>query len=100
MDADALHFRRLADPQIPTSLHDIGRVQALLHQVPVYEDIPHSLSYGYVFWERLVEDVGKQEAPAPFIQKLKKETVTLKLKIPEDLPRGIIYEDLSPVNVI
>ena len=84
----------------PPSLHDIGRVQALLHQVPVYEDIPHSLSYGYVFWESLVKDACKQEAPAPFIQKLKKETATLKLKIPEDLPRGIIHGDLSPVNVI
>jgi len=75
-------------------------VQALLHQVPVYEDIPHSLSYGYVFWERLVKDACKQEAPAPFIQKLKEETATLKLKIPDDLPRGIIHGDLSPVNVI
>jgi Ser/Thr protein kinase RdoA (MazF antagonist) len=81
----------------PSSLQDIGRVQALLHQVPVFEDIPHSLSYGYVFWERLVEVARKQEAPAPFIQNLKKETTTLKLKIPEDLPRGIIHGDLSPV---
>ena len=79
------------------SLYDIGRVQAQLHQVPVYEDIPHYLSYGHVFWEGLVEDAREQEAPAPFIQKLKKETATLKLKILEDLPRGIIHRDLSPV---
>jgi hypothetical protein len=44
-----------------------------------------------VFWERLLEDACKQEAPAPFIQKLKKETATLKLKIPKDLPLGIIH---------
>ena len=84
----------------PSSLHDIGRVQAQLHQVPVCEDIPHYLSFGHVFWEGLVEDAREQEAPAPFIQKLKKETATLKLKIREDLPRGIIHGDLSPVNVI
>ncbi len=83
-----------------SSLHDLGRVQAQLHQVPVYEDIPHYLSFGHVFWEGLVEDAREQEATAPFIQKLKKETATLKLKIREDLPRGIIHGDLSPVNVI
>ena len=87
-------------PTGPSSLHDIGRVQAHLHQIPVYEDITHTLSYGHVFWERLIEDAGEQEAPAPFVQKLKKESVTLKQKIPEDLPRGLIHGDLSPVNVI
>ena len=71
-----------------------------MHQLLVYEDIPHTLSYGQVFWEKLVEDALEQKVPAPFIQKLKKETATLKQKIPEDLPRGIIHGDMSPVNVI
>ena len=87
-------------PTDPSSLHDIGRVQAQLHQIPVYEDTPNTLSYGHVFWERLFEDAGEQEEPAPFIQKLKEESVTLKQEIPEDLPRGLIHGDLSPVNVI
>ena len=41
-----------------------------------------------------------RKASAPFNEKLKKETVTLKQKIPEGLPRGLIHGDLSPVNVI
>jgi len=87
-------------PSDPSSLYELGKTQAQLHGVPVHESIPTTFSIGYVLWERLVKDACKQEAPAPFIQKLKKETATLKLKIPEDLPRGIIHGDLSPVNVI
>ncbi len=87
-------------PTDTSSLYEIGRVQAQLHQIPLCEDIPHNLSYGHVLWEGLIEDVGEQEVHAPFVQKLKKESITLKQKIPEDLPRGLIHGDLSPVNVI
>ncbi len=87
-------------PSDPSSLHDLGRVQAQLHKVPVCEGLSPTFAIGYVLWERLVEDARNKGAMDSFLHLLEEETISLKQRIPSDLPHGIIHGDLYPDNVI
>ncbi len=87
-------------PSDPSSLYDLGRVQAELHQVPVCDGLSSTFAIGYVLWDRLVEEARKTGTMTPFLHLLEEETALLKQRLPADLPSGIIHGDLYPDNVI
>jgi homoserine kinase type II len=87
-------------PSDPSSLYELGKAQAHLHEVPVHESIPTDFAIGYVLWERLVNEAKKADSMTPFIQMLEDEMPRLQHSIPADLPRGVIHGDLYPDNVI
>ncbi len=87
-------------PSDSSSLYELGKAQARLHEVPVHESIPTTFAIGYVLWEKLVRDAQKDGSMTPFLLLLEEETRLLKQRIPMDLPCGIIHGDLYPDNVI
>lgn len=82
------------------SLHDLGRVQALLHAVPECEGIPTEISIGFGLWRRMFMSAEEEDSWSPFLRLLEQEETILVQRIPEDLPRGLIHGDLYPDNVI
>ncbi len=87
-------------PSDAASLHDLGRLQARLHEVPVHENIPRVYSVGYSLWQRLVDTARAADSLTPFLRRLEAEMTSLRRSIPEDLPTGVIHGDLFPDNVI
>jgi homoserine kinase type II len=87
-------------PSDSSSLYELGKTQAQLHEVPIHESIPTTFAIGYVLWEKLVKDAREKDSMTPFLQMLEKETNLLKERIPMNLPCGIIHGDLYPDNVI
>ena len=87
-------------PSDSSSLYELGKAQAQMHEVPIHESIPTTFAIGYVLWEKLVKDAKKDGSMTPFLQMLEEETRRLKKSIPTGLPCGIIHGDLYPDNVI
>ena len=83
-----------------SSLYELGKIQAKLHQIPVKERIPQSYAYGYDFWDELIDNSHANGEVTPFIKMLEKESQILKKKIPENLPKGIIHGDLKLENIL
>jgi len=83
-----------------SSLYVLGIIQAKLHQIPVKEGIPQSYSYGFDFWDELIENSQTNRKVTPFTKMLEKESEILKNKIPDNLPKGIIHGDLKLENII
>ncbi len=87
-------------PSSPSSLYELGKAQARLHEVPIHESIPTTFAIGYVLWEKLVNDARNDGTMTPFLHTLEEEMGILKQTIPTNLPRGIVHGDLYPDNVI
>ena len=87
-------------PSDTNSLYELGKAQAQMHKVPIHKNIPTTFAIGYTLWDKMVEDAYKNNTMTPFLQLLENESHTLKQRIPQDLPSGIIHGDLYPDNVI
>ncbi len=87
-------------PADSSSLYELGKAQAQMHEVPIHESIPTTFAIGFTLWDKLVKDAHKDGTMTPFLELLEKETHLLKQRIPDDLPSGIIHGDLYPDNVI
>ena len=87
-------------PSDPKSLYDLGRIQALLHKVPICDGLSSTFSIGYVFWQQMIDEAKKNNTTTPFLELLETEMKYLKRNIPDNLPQGIIHGDLYPDNVI
>jgi homoserine kinase type II len=87
-------------PSDPSSLFELGKAQAQMHDVPIHKSIPTTFAIGYVLWDKMVKEAHENGSMTPFLQLLEEESRSLKQSIPDDLPSGIIHGDLYPDNVI
>ena len=87
-------------PSDASSLFELGKAQAKMHEVPIHDTIPTTFAIGFELWDKMVKEAHENEAMTPFLHLLEEESCRLKQSIPNDLPSGIIHGDLYPDNVI
>jgi homoserine kinase type II len=83
----------------PSSLHSLGRAQALLHGVEAPDFLGGDFSMGHKLFEEMFSMADESGEWTEFLTMLKSESDALRERI-GDLPRGVIHGDLFPDNVI
>ncbi|MBM47105.1 MAG: hypothetical protein CMA54_05530 [Euryarchaeota archaeon] len=82
------------------SLRSLGEVQARMHQIPAIDCFPEIYTMGFEFFDEVFALAGDRDDWSPFLDLLRDESASLKMRFPEGLPKGVLHGDLFPDNVI